>query len=50
MWLWIPLYDVPERAARLGPAELRHIHSEDRGDVEPRGEVSWRRILARRRA
>jgi ACS family hexuronate transporter-like MFS transporter len=49
--LWIPLYNVPEAVATLAPEELHHIRSDDAGEApEPRGEVSWRRILAHRQA
>jgi ACS family hexuronate transporter-like MFS transporter len=46
--LWIPLYDTPERVARLTPAELRHIRSDGEEAPAPRGGVRWRRLLSYR--
>ncbi|HVV49639.1 MAG TPA: MFS transporter [Polyangia bacterium] len=54
VWLafWIPWYDVPERVARLGAAELAHIRSQDgaapAGGAEAR--ISWGQILRHRQA
>ncbi len=52
LWLalWLPLYNIPEKSARLGAAELAHIESDaDSGDF--RGEapkVSWLSLLGMR--
>jgi MFS transporter, ACS family, hexuronate transporter len=47
--LWLPLYDRPERVARLTADELRHIRSdESAGDEGP--PVGWMTILRRRQA
>ncbi len=56
VWLafWIPWYDVPERIARLGAAELAHIRSQDRprAAAAPGAEarISWATILRHRQA
>lgn len=47
--LWIPLYNVPEKVAKLTQGELLHIRS-DGERLEPRGKVTWRRILVHRQA
>lgn len=47
--LWIPLYNIPEKVANLTEGELRHIRS-DAEKIDPRGKVTWRRILAHRQA
>ncbi|HEV8551392.1 MAG TPA: MFS transporter, partial [Polyangiaceae bacterium] len=54
IWLafWLPLYDVPEKIARLDPAELALIRSDapaaDAARAEPK--PSWFALLAERRA
>jgi ACS family hexuronate transporter-like MFS transporter len=48
--LWIPLYRAPEEVAALSPAELDHIRSDVQEGPEPRGGVSFRRLLGRRQA
>jgi ACS family hexuronate transporter-like MFS transporter len=52
VWLgfWIALYEVPERARRLGRAELAHIRS-DLGDAPAaKGNLGWGQILRHRQA
>lgn len=49
LFLWIPLYDVPERISRLTRDELEHIRS----DAEPPtagAKIPWLRILGYRQA
>ena len=44
LFLWIPLYDTPERSKRVHPAERELIES-DREDVNETQKVSWLRLL-----
>lgn len=46
LWLllWIPFYDVPERAKRLDAAELAHINS-DRDEAAAEAKVPWVDLL-----
>ena len=46
LWLffWIPFYDVPERSARVGAAELAMIQS-DPADADAGGKVLWRHLF-----
>ncbi len=48
LWLffWIPLFDIPQRARRLAPAELALITSDGERELDSR--VSWRRLLGYR--
>jgi ACS family hexuronate transporter-like MFS transporter len=49
--LWLPLYDVPERVARLSPRERDHIRDDMDAAPESTGSpVSWREILRYRQA
>ncbi len=50
LFLWIPLYDDPEKAKRLSAAELGHIRSDSalEGAGEPK--LRWRAILGYRQA
>ena len=49
--LWLPLYDVPERIARLTPGELSLIRSDSPAAVSPTSErVGWLAIMKRRQA
>ena len=65
LWLllWIPLYDLPERAARLGAAELAHIRGGALGGPQsmsgvatavpiegPEQKLAWSAILRHRQA
>jgi ACS family hexuronate transporter-like MFS transporter len=47
--LWLPLYESPEKTARLSPAELAHIRS-DAEEKSTEGKVKWRTILRHRQA
>lgn len=44
LFLWIPLYDTPERSKRLSPAERELIES-DREEQNETQKVSWGRLL-----
>ena len=54
LWLllWLPLYDVPERARRLGRAELDHIRGPAAGGRRPLAGIGpapgWRQVLRHR--
>jgi MFS transporter, ACS family, hexuronate transporter len=47
LFLWIPLYDVPEMSRRVGAAELVLIHS-DREDEGAQAKVPWLSLLGYR--
>lgn len=49
LWLafWIPLYEVPQRARRLQPAELAFITS-DTAETNADAPVSWRKLIGYR--
>jgi ACS family hexuronate transporter-like MFS transporter len=54
LWIafWLPLYDVPEKIARLGAGERAHIHSQD-GPASPSVDgapIRWLEILRHRQA
>src|SRR5207245_6481928 len=42
LFLWIPLYDVPEKSKRVASSELAHIRS-DKGESQQK--VSWTSLL-----
>lgn len=44
LFLWIPLYDRPEKSKRLGAAEREYIES-DREEANETQQVSWLRLL-----
>jgi ACS family hexuronate transporter-like MFS transporter len=51
LFLWIPLYDVPERIARLGNRELLHIRNDaEENHQEEGGKLSWLELLRQRQA
>jgi ACS family hexuronate transporter-like MFS transporter len=52
VWLffWLPLYNVPEKIARLTRDELDHIRSDADEGAQARANVPWLRILRYRQA
>jgi ACS family hexuronate transporter-like MFS transporter len=46
--LWLPFYDVPEKASRLEPAELAHIRSDAPDEAVSRVRPSWFALLGQR--
>lgn len=48
LFLWLPLYDIPEKIRRLGAGELAHIRSD--GDEQVTRTLSWGKILRYRQA
>jgi ACS family hexuronate transporter-like MFS transporter len=49
LFLWIPLYDVPGRVARLAPAELAYIQADREPEGgEGAGRPSWAALLSHR--
>lgn len=50
LFLWIPLFDFPERSPRVSAAELAHIESDSPDAGDDVGEISWKAILRHREA
>ncbi len=48
LFLWFPLYDVPEKSASVSSAELAYINSDK--DPPAGTPIGWRRMLAHRQA
>ncbi len=48
LFLWVPLYDVPERHRRVSPAELAFILSDRADDTAGQAPLGWRRALSYR--
>jgi ACS family hexuronate transporter-like MFS transporter len=51
LFLWIPLYDVPEKIARLTREELAHIRSDGDGQAQSANvKIPWLHIMRYRKA